>query len=234
MWNGKIEDIILFKDKDILVCRKPAGIAVQNAGIGTRDMESMLKNYLAGETPGKLPYLGIVHRLDQPVEGVMVFALNKKAAGELSRRITAGQWHKEYLAVTDTVPGAKKGTLIDYLKKDGRTNLSSVVPKGTAGAKEARLSYEILERIPDPRTGSKERVLVKVLLDTGRHHQIRVQMAHAGMPLLGDRKYYPEDISGLSLGLCSYRLCFTHPIIDTKEEFCLRPEGSAFAGFSAL
>lgn len=234
MYHGKIEDVILYEDKNILVCHKPAGLAVQNARIGTADMESLLKNYLAAKNPGKVPYLGIVHRLDQPVEGLIVFALNQKAAAGLSKQISSGQWHKEYLAVTDGCPKEEKGTLMDYLKKDGKTNLSKVVSQKTPGAKAARLSYEVLEKISDERTTSGYRILIRVFLDTGRHHQIRVQMAHAGMPLVGDRKYHSEDRSGLPLGLCSCHLQFRHPVIDTKQDFCLRPEGLSFAGFSAL
>ena len=88
MWIKDIRDYILYEDKDILVCHKPAGLAVQNARVGSMDMESLLKNYIAQKVPGKMPYLGIIHRLDQPVEGVLVFALNPKAAADLSRQMT--------------------------------------------------------------------------------------------------------------------------------------------------
>ena len=94
MWSGKIEDYILYEDKNIIVCHKPAGLAVQNARIGSADMESALKNYLYKKEPGKMPYLGIVHRLDQPVEGILVFAHTPFAAKELSRQISSGQMEK--------------------------------------------------------------------------------------------------------------------------------------------
>lgn len=112
MWNNKnsIEDMIIFEDKDILVCHKAAGIAVQNARIGAADMESSLKNYLALKNTETVPYLGVVHRLDQPVEGVLVFAKNKKAAAGLTRQITTGNIVKEYLAVTDRDVGETPGT----------------------------------------------------------------------------------------------------------------------------
>lgn len=97
MWIKDIRDYILYEDKDILVCHKPAGLAVQNARVGSMDMESLLKNYIAQKVPGKMPYLGIIHRLDQPVEGVLVFALNPKAAADLSRQMTAGK-NKEDLS----------------------------------------------------------------------------------------------------------------------------------------
>ena len=233
MWNNKnnIEDMIIFEDDDILVCHKAAGIAVQNARIGAADMESSLKNYLALKNPKTVPYLGIVHRLDQPVEGVLVFAKNKKAAAGLTKQITTGNIVKEYLAVTDRIPGKYKGGLEDYLKKNGKTNTSEVVSQKMNGAKKAVLDYEVLEELVDERISTGRRVLIKVQLGTGRHHQIRVQMAHAGMPLLGDRKYNPGETSGFPLGLCSCRLVFRHPINGKKMEFRVTTKGESFAGF---
>ena len=184
MWNNKnsIEDMIIFEDKDILVCHKAAGIAVQNARIGAADMESSLKNYLA-------------------------------------------------LKNTETVPEKRQGRLEDYLIKNGRTNTSEVVTSKTSGAKKAVLDYEVIHQISDARTESGKRILIKIHLETGRHHQIRVQMAHAGMPLLGDRKYNPGEISQLPLGLCSCHLIFRHPITGKKMEFQVTPNGESFAGF---
>ena len=101
MWNYQIEENILYEDKEILVCRKTAGMPVQAAKIGTMDMESALKNYLVKKTPGKIPYLGVVHRLDQPVEGILVFAKTPEAAGNLSKQMMAGGAGKYYLAVTE-------------------------------------------------------------------------------------------------------------------------------------
>ena len=125
MWNNRIEENILYEDKEILVCRKPAGMPVQAAGIGTMDMESALKNYLAQKIPGKVPYLGIVHRLDQPVEGILVFAKTPGAAGSLSKQIMAGGAGKYYLAVVEGKPERSEGTLTDYLKKNGRATGST-------------------------------------------------------------------------------------------------------------
>ena len=136
MWNN-IEDMILYEDRDIIVCHKVAGIAVQSARIGMPDMESTLKNYLVAKNPGKMPYLGVVHRLDQPVEGVLVFAKNKKAAAGLTGQITSGSVTKEYLAVTAQKVEKVQGHLEDYLKKDGKTNTSAVVTPETDGAKKA-------------------------------------------------------------------------------------------------
>lgn len=113
----RIEDMIIFEDREILVCHKPAGFAVQNARIGTMDMESMIKNYLASKQPEKVPYVAVVHRLDQPVEGVLVFAKTQKAARELSAQISGGKMKKEYLAVTYGKIEKEEGVLEDYLKK---------------------------------------------------------------------------------------------------------------------
>ena len=234
MWKNKIEDMILYEDNEILICHKAAGIAVQNARIGAADMESALKNYLAAKNPGKMPYLGIVHRLDQPVEGVLVFAKTSKAAAGLTKQITAGTVTKEYLAVTDRMPEQAKGRLEDFLKKDSRSNTSAVVSASTNGAKKAVLDYEVLGELTDERTKTGKRILVKVQLETGRHHQIRVQMAHAGMPLLGDRKYNSEDTARLPLGLCSCHLVFRHPGNGKKMEFRVTPKGESFAGFPNL
>lgn len=269
MRNFRIEDTILYEDKEIVVCHKPAGMAVQNARCMSLDMESALKNYLAVKVPGKVPYLAVIHRLDQPVEGVLVFAKTPGAAKELSRQLSGGEMDKKYLAVTSQVPeklrmkyipksaknpadasennisennvspnnipalwNMEDQTLRDYLKKDGKTNTSSVVPKGTQGSKEAKLAYRVLQEITDERTESGKRYLLEIQLDTGRHHQIRVQMAHADMPLLGDRKYNSKEKTDLPLGLCSCVLSFVHPIKKKKMKFEIFPKGETFEGFA--
>lgn len=230
MFAEKIEDYILYEDKEIIVCHKPAGIAVQNARIGALDMESAVKNYLALKMKNlrSVPYLGVVHRLDQPVEGIIVFAKTPKAAKELSRQMTAGEMKKTYLAVTESCSSRKLETLQDWLKKDGRTNTSAVVKEGTQGAKKARLSYEIVEE----HEMQEKRYLVRIQLETGRHHQIRVQMAHHGMPLLGDRKYNPDGKHQLPLALCAAELTFRHPVTKKVMEFQVNPKGEAFKEFS--
>ena len=228
MWNYQIEENILYEDKEILVCRKTAGMPVQAAKIGTMDMESALKNYLAQKTPGKIPYLGVVHRLDQPVEGILVFAKTSEAAGNLSKQMMAGGAGKYYLAVTEGKAKSSEGTLTDYLKKNGKANMSQVVSANTPGAKKAILHYKVLDQ---QEINGKSRTLLKIRLETGRHHQIRVQLSHAGMPLLGDRKYNPGEISQLPLGLCSCHLIFRHPITGKKMEFQVTPNGESFAGF---
>ena len=218
MWNNKnsIEDMIIFEDKDILVCHKAAGIAVQNARIGAADMESSLKNYLALKNTETVPYLGVVHRLDQPVSGILVFARTPAAAKNLNQQLQNDQFEKYYQAV---VCGAlpDSGTLTDYLVKDGRTNTSRICSKNTPGAKKAVLSYEILET--SEVTGLS---VVQIHLGTGRHHQIRVQMAGAGAPLWGDNKYNPEFVNKrgyFPIALRAFRLSFCHPTTGKRMEF---------------
>lgn len=241
---------ILYEDNDIIVCAKPAGIAVQTAKVGECDMASDIANYLAasGESvspslagyrrPNR-PYVGIVHRLDQPVEGILVFAKNPKAAGVLSKQIAENKIEKYYYAVISDkrllkeAGKAEKGTLTDYLYKDGKTNTSAVVPKEHKGAKRAELFYEIEKHLPDEGTA-----LVKIKLITGRHHQIRVQMSHAGMSLLGDYKYADEETKEMSerlkqrqIALCACKISFTHPKTGKRMSFQKEPEGKIFHKF---
>ena len=125
--------------------------------------------------------------------------------------------------MTKEKPEKEEGILEDYLKKDGRTNMSAVVAEGTPGAKKARLSYQVIHE-------ETERFLIKIKLDTGRHHQIRVQMAHAGMPLTGDRKY--GGTTDTALGLCACSLTFLYPGSRKKMHFKVKPKGEAFKSFS--
>ena len=204
---------IQYEDDTLIVCVKQAGVATQTKNIGQRDMESMLRTYRMQK--GEPSYIGVVHRLDQPVSGLMVFAKTKEAAAHLSRQIASKAADKYYYAVTDGIPAKQSGKLTDYLLRDGRTNFSRVVLDNTPGAKRAELSYEVLEQ-------KDGRALVRILLGTGRHHQIRVQFAHAGTPLVGDRKYnFKENIrqTGEGLKLCSYKLAFVHPVTKKKLVF---------------
>ncbi len=204
---------ILYEDSAIIVCVKTAGVATQTKQIGQKDMESMLRTYRMQK--GEPSYIGVVHRLDQPVSGVMVFAKTKEAAADLSKQVSTKRADKYYYAVTDGVPDKSKGTLEDYLLRDGKTNLSKVVSSKETGAKRAELSYEVLAK-------TDEKALLNIKLATGRHHQIRVQMAHAGWPLVGDRKYnFKANMTAGSepMGLCSYKLGFHHPVTKKKLEF---------------
>lgn len=243
---------ILYEDQDIIVCHKAAGIATQTSRVGQADMVSEIINYLAGSKHGSVqhtPYVGVVHRLDQPVEGILVFAKNKDAAAGLSRQITGNETEKYYYAVVCGRNFRKEGKLEDYLSKDGRTNLSAVVLPEIKGAKRAVLQYEILtERVAVSETFAKTEqedngkecggyriALARIRLYTGRHHQIRVQMSHAGMSLLGDYKYADAETVRISelmharkIALCAYRLSLCHPRTGERMQFQIRPEGSSF------
>ncbi len=235
---------ILYEDKNILVCYKPAGLAVQTGRIGQADMVSELKNYLRTARKAQPiedmrrtePYLGLVHRLDQPVEGLLVFAKTKAAAADLSAQVQNGKMKKEYTAGIytgrQTVQGT--GTLVDYLYKDAGTNTSRVVPETYPGAKQAGLQYFLLQQ-------ETELGFLRIRLQTGRHHQIRVQLANAGMPLLGDTKYGSPESQALSarLGirepaLCASRLSFYHPATKKRVQFEAVPRGKGFSAFKGV
>ena len=231
---------IVYEDRDILVAYKPAGIATQTARIGQQDMVSELKNYLSGQPQyrGKgEPYLGLVHRLDQPVAGILVFGKTKEAAASLSRQIAEGKLHKYYYAVIYGRPEKEKGTLCDYLYKDGKANMSRIVAEDFPQAKKARLSYRCVNTLMALEM-QEEISLMEIELFTGRHHQIRVQMAHAGMPLLGDSKYGSEEdkefsrqIGVKNVALCAFRLQFIHPATGKNMKFERMPEEEIFLPF---
>lgn len=230
-------DRILYEDKDIIVCHKPAGIATQTARVGQADMASEITNYLKNARPdSKKPiYVRVIHRLDQPVEGILVFAKNKSAAADLSRQAAGERMEKEYLAVVCGKDMPQSGELTDYLVKDGRTNTSRVVPPEVKDAKKAVLEYEVLEKIPPEKDNLRQLALVRIRLHTGRHHQIRVQMVNAGMPLLGDHKYADEDALAMTkrlglkeIALCASRLAFDHPGTGKRMQFQITPEGAVF------
>ncbi|MDD3277820.1 MAG: RluA family pseudouridine synthase [Lachnospiraceae bacterium] len=229
---------ILYEDDAILVVRKRAQVAVQSARSGQMDLEHALLNYLAGkQTAGKrqMPYLAVIHRLDQPVEGILVFGKTQKAAAALNRQLTGDQMKKRYLAVVEWKDTEQEGCLrqeqqlVDELYKDGRSNTSRVVQKGYPGAKQAVLSFQILEVCQE-----EGRALAAITLKTGRHHQIRVQMAHAGMPLCGDKKYNPGAQPEDGLALCAAELVFSHPISGKKLCFQTEPENPIFSRFNQI
>lgn len=216
---------IIFEDEDILVCHKPQGTATQTKRIGQQDMVSLIANYRVKK--GEKPYVGVVHRLDQPVEGVMVFAKNPKAAGELSRQVRERNIGKHYYAISNSKGIEEAGkcpvTLTGYIAFDGRTNVSRMVTEMDPEGKRAELEYTVQKIIDN-------KVLFDVLLHTGRHHQIRLQMADAGYPLIGDSKYGKME-KKTELGLCSYRLEFIHPTTKKKMDFSIRPQGLVFKKF---
>lgn len=209
---------IIYEDDSIIVCYKPAGVATQTKNIGEKDMVSLLNNYLAEK--GEKPTIHVVHRLDQPVEGVMVFAKTKEAANSLTRQITEHIFKKHYYAIITRESFPEEGDLVDYLVKDNRTNLSKVVKESDPRAKKAFLSYRTVEEWDD-------RKLLDIELGTGRHHQIRIQLASRTAPILGDVKYGGVS-TGHNLALCSYSIGFKHPTSGEAVTYSITPQGEDF------
>lgn len=215
---------IVYEDEDVIVCDKPSGIATQTAKLGSMDMVSLLKNYLYKKEKKSAPYLAVIHRLDQPVEGLLVFAKTPYAAKELNRQLHSDRFGKYYIARLDGIPGERTGHLEDYLIKDARSNTSRVARAGDKDAKKAVLDYEVVDTYG---VEEKPESLVKIRLTTGRHHQIRVQMANLGCPILGDTKYNPvagQTSDWQKIALCAYRLEFVHPRTKKQLVFEKKPE----------
>ncbi|MGM0396765.1 MAG: RluA family pseudouridine synthase [Bacillota bacterium] len=168
---------ILLEDNDIIVVEKPPGVPCQRDKTGDVDLMTALGR----------DYLGLVHRLDRPVGGVMVYAKTQAASSWLSRAISDRALFKEYLAIACGKPENQEGELVDYLKKLRTINMSKVVSEDDKASKKAILQYRILESVDDKEFGTLS--LLHIILLTGRHHQIRVQLSHAGIPLWGDTKY---------------------------------------------
>lgn len=222
-----IDKAILYEDNHLLVVVKPPNVPVQADRSGDDDLLSILKRYIGHkyQKPGAV-YLGLVHRLDRPVGGVMVFARTSKAASRLSKAFAEHQQDKRYLAVLQgEMAGAR--TLTDYLRKDPADGMVRVVGERDPGAKLARLDTEPL-RVRDGLT------LTRVALHTGRAHQIRVQHAHAGYPLWGDARY-GGGRPGQQIALWAYALGFEHPVRHEPMRFTsLPPMTGAWAKFQDI
>ena len=221
---------IIYEDHDMIVCHKPAGIATQTASLGQKDIVSELKNYLSeqnSKTKGA-PYLGLIHRLDQPVEGLLVFAKTTASAKELSEQITKHIIRKYYYAIVCGSMNPNEGTLVDWMIKDNKTNKSKIVAANVPGAKEAKLTYKVIAK-------KEELSLLDIELFSGRHHQIRLQMSHSGHPILGDNKYATVESECMnvdkkvnSAALCAYKLEFNHPRTKEKLKFTIEPDHTCF------
>ena len=206
---------VIYEDNHIIVVEKVPNIPSQADKTGDIDMLSLVKDYIKEKynKPGNV-YLGLVHRLDRPVGGIMIFAKTSKAASRLSNEVREKVFKKKYLAVVDGKIEEEKGTLEDYLYKDQRNNMSKVVNKDKKNAKFAKLDYEVLKY-----NKIKDLSLVKINLHTGRHHQIRVQLSNFGHSIFGDQKYGKRG-RGKQIALWAYELTIKHPI--TKEEMTFK------------
>ncbi len=209
---------VIYEDNHLLVVEKPVNIPVQQDSSNDLDLLNMLKQYLKGKynKPGNV-YLGLVHRLDRPVGGIMVFAKTSKCASRLSEQIRKNEIRKYYLAVVNGILSAKQAILEDYLFKDEKTGSSKIVNENYPNSKYSKLEYEVLQE------NIKENIsLVKILLHTGRHHQIRLQFSNIGHSLYGDQRYGVQDKK--QIALWAYKLEFKHPVKDDVLEFTCMPQ----------
>lgn len=243
---------ILYEDNEIMVIHKPSGIATHTSRVGQADVVSELKNYLAAKARkdgAKLrnPFLGVVHRLDQPVEGLLAFGKTPEATAKLNDQLKEGILNKEYYAVVCGKPQDDEGQLVDYLLKTD--NGSKVVAQGTEGAKKAVLDYYVVDTrsmdvgsmmgVGDEMNRQMLVSLVRVYIFTGRYHQIRCQMSNLGHPLLGDVKY-GNELSGImsrvlhvpATALCAHHLSLIHPTTGKELSFTVCPDNRAFTIFS--
>ena len=259
---------ILYEDPHILVCVKPHGIATQSKSIRYPDMVSLIKNHLAkasgtsgksgaqkscsSRTPGSTePYLAVIHRLDQPVAGILVFAKTPAAAKDLNKQLQNQGFGKYYRALVTNAPASPKGTLENYMMKDARSNTSHICSAKENGAKIARLHYDTVSdnnwlftapsfrpygNVKDANSqtsdspekpGVFQGTELEIHLDTGRHHQIRVQLASIGCPIVGDTKYNPalaDTKNWQTIRLCAYKLDFKHPVTHKVMHFQLEAD----------
>lgn len=218
---------IIYEDDTILVVHKPAGMPAQTKQHSRKDLETEARNYLLEKCDYKqTPYCAMIHRLDQPVEGLMLFAKTKQAAAFLSAGLNEQTSEKCYLAITQSPLPAEEGTLTDYLCKNQTGNTSYVADPSQKNAKKAVLDYKLSAQFDGT-------YLYEIRLHTGRHHQIRVQLSHAGAPILGDNKYGQGE-TGMQPALCAYRLTFLHPTTKKKMTFSTRPENKFFAQYDKV
>ena len=207
---------VIYEDNHLLVVEKPVNVLSQGDDTNDKDMVNLLKNYLKVKynKPGNV-FVGLVHRLDRPVGGIMVFAKTSKAASRLSEQVRNKSLKKTYRAVLNG--NMKKDTLKDYLYKNKKTNMVSVVNKNHKDAKDAELSYETISK-------NEKFSMVQVDLKTGRPHQIRVQFSSRNHPLFGDQRYGQHiNKKGDQIALWSYKIEITHPTTKEKMEFICNP-----------
>lgn len=217
---------VLYEDNHLLAVEKPANMPVQGDSSGDEDLLTLLKGYIKEKyrKPGEV-YLGLVHRLDRPVGGAMVFARTSKAAARLSGQFSSHGAIKTYLAVTEgNAPG---GELSGFILKDESTGSAALVSESAPGARAARLTYS-------PIAYRKGRTLVRVILHTGRHHQIRVQLSGAGYPIWGDQRYNGSARPGQQIALWACSLEIEHPTLHTRLRFTSTPSGGVWKDFADI
>jgi len=220
---------ILYEDNHLIALNKPVGIPSQSDQTGVMDLRTLLMKDIKVryDKPGNV-YCGLIHRLDRPTSGVIVFAKTQKALSRMAKLFRDRDIQKSYLCVTSHIPSPFSGRLTHHLFKD-RSKNKSYVTKPTGDSKEAILSYELLQQ-------QGERCLVAVYPETGRSHQIRVQMAHINCPIVGDRKYGGDHLRESSqFGLHAHKIKFEHPVKkETVEITAPWPENDPWTAFEAL
>lgn len=195
---------VLYKNNQFIAFDKPAGLPVASDKTGDISMEKLGEIYCKSK-------LGLIHRLDRPASGVVLFARNDKALAALNEQFQAREVEKVYLAAVAERPEQEEGTLVHFLKRQGRSNKSQVYEQAQDDAKRAELSYRYL-------TSSERYHLLEIRLHTGRHHQIRAQLAAIGCPIKGDVKYgFRRGNRDRSIHLHAWRLHFKHPVSGQRE-----------------
>ena len=211
------EPTVLYEDNHLLVVVKEQNLASCPDESGDKNLLDLLKGYVKEkyQKQGNV-YIGLVHRLDRPTGGVMVFAKTSKAAGRLSEQMRSGDFEKRYLAVLNGAPNPESGKLTGWLKKNTVNNMVYLSTEGTDGAKYAALDYRVLEK-------KGTLALTEIKLHTGRSHQIRVQFAGIAHPVYGDMRYGGEYAQKGRLALWAYSLTFTHPVTKERMRFISGP-----------
>lgn len=217
MGFGKMNKLnVLYEDNHIIVVEKEPNMLSQSDITMDIDLLTIIKEYIKIKynKPGNV-YIGLVHRLDRPVGGIMVFARTSKAAKRLNEQIKNHEFNKTYVAILDGILDKKKGKLTNYLYKDEKLKKSFATDKNNKNAKLSELNYEAIGYY-------KDKTIVKINLITGRHHQIRVQFSNIGYPLCGDQLYGIKNKKQIKL--FSYKLEFTHPTLKKKMTFKMLPK----------
>ena len=211
---------VIYEDNHILVAEKPVNIVSQADSTKDLDFLNICKNYIKNKynKPGNV-YLGLIHRLDRPVAGLMVFAKSSKAASRLSDQMRQRKIDKKYIAILQGTLNTIEDQLVSYIKKNPIKNISTVKTRSFEGAKKAILNYKLIRM-------EGRHSIVEVKLETGRPHQIRAQFSHIGHPILGDRKYgaKKEFNNNKGIALYSTHLSFKHPVKDEVMSFDLKPK----------
>jgi len=208
-----ISDRILYEDNHLIIVNKLPSEIVQGDKTGDKCLLDDVKEYIKEkyDKPGNV-FAGLVHRIDRPVSGAVVFAKTSKALSRMTVKVKDRDFRKTYLALVKNHPSKQADVLEDYLVKNEKMNKSFVVPEGTKEAKLAKLNYRVVGK-------SETFYLLEVELFTGRHHQIRCQLANIGCPIRGDLKYgYPRSNPDASISLHAWRIAFEHPVLKTQIE----------------